>query len=350
MSWQKWGWMVALATVLSAAPAWAQNASEQSSEDDEKWEEAGEHEWSAGISQARRDHARVFFRRGNALLKESLFPAAAEAYDAALLYWNHPNIHFNLALALINLDRPLEVREHLVAAMRYGPWPLKPQRFEHAKKYMALLEQHLAHVAVRCDVAGAAVTMDGEELLAPPGVTERWTKPGYHVIAATKAGFVANQVERMFEPGSKTTLDLRLGTQEELTQYRRRWSEGVPWAFLAPGAVVALVGGGLYYAAVMKLREANDGVHDQCANGCHSVPAEDSLKRAQSVRLRNVAVGGLAVGGAALLTGGVLAYMNRAEAYVEKYRPDVTPEPSPELSIAPLIDKDVRGIAAAGRF
>src|SRR5437879_5618527 len=70
---------------------------------------AAERPWVRGVPAAEQKVALDLFREGNTLLKESLFVQAAAKYREALRHWNHPGIHYNLALALLNLDQPVEV-------------------------------------------------------------------------------------------------------------------------------------------------------------------------------------------------------------------------------------------------
>src|SRR6476659_855341 len=72
-----------------------------------------ERPWARGVPKDRQAKAIALFREGNGALKESLFPKAAALYRDALQVWDHPAVHYNLALALVNLDQPLEVHEHL---------------------------------------------------------------------------------------------------------------------------------------------------------------------------------------------------------------------------------------------
>src|SRR3954454_2214857 len=78
---------------------------------------AAERPWVLGVSAVEQKAALNLFREGNALLKESLFVQAAAKYREALRHWNHPGIHYNLALALLNLDQPVEVYKQLETAL-----------------------------------------------------------------------------------------------------------------------------------------------------------------------------------------------------------------------------------------
>jgi hypothetical protein len=275
---------------------------------------------------------------------------AADKFRESLKVWDHPGTHYNLALALVTLDRPLELREHLIAAMRYGPWPIKQFRFDHAKNYQALLESQLVRLRIRCDVPGARVTLDGEELFKPPGEAERWAKAGHHVVAATKDGFIANQVTRDFPAGARPDLELKLSTQEELTVRHRRWSQAVPWSVAGAGAAVALAGGVLLYAGHRAADSADNAAGQQCPNGCRPAPTSNAEKHLESKRLQRLAIGSFAVGGATLLTAGVIAYLNRAQMTLRHYEPEISTSAAPNLSIAPLLDGNARGIIATRTF
>jgi len=312
---------------------------------------AQENVWSKGVPEEARRAADALFQEGNALLRESICISAADKYRAALARWDHPNIHYNLALALMNLDQPVETYQHLVAAMKYGPEPLQKERFEHAKNYRTLLEKQLARVTVRCDVPGASVEMNGRSLFAPPGEYEGLVRAGQHTIVARGDGFVTNQSVRLLEGGQTAVIDLKLKTMDELTQYRRRWPAWIPWSIVGAGAAVALAGGGLHYSALQKISSVDRESRARCAGGCASEPADLAHDRAQAGTMQKFAFGAYGVGGAALVAGGVLAYMNGSRAYVESYdsaRP--IPPRQAKLEIVPILDPGRPGLSAALRF
>src|SRR5687768_7442231 len=68
-----------------------------------------ERPWARGVSNERQQAAQVAFREGNVQLNNGLFVQAVDKYRSALTHWDHPAIHYNLALALLNLDQPIEV-------------------------------------------------------------------------------------------------------------------------------------------------------------------------------------------------------------------------------------------------
>src|SRR5690349_6782060 len=75
--------------------------------------------WAQGVPEAKQKQATALFKEGNALLRDSFFKQAVDKYREAITYWDHPAIHYNLAIALINLDQPLEVYASLQKALKY---------------------------------------------------------------------------------------------------------------------------------------------------------------------------------------------------------------------------------------
>jgi hypothetical protein len=313
---------------------------------------ASEGPWSQGVPEESRRAADELFRAGNVLLRESISVSAAARYREALRRWDHPNIHYNLALALMTLDQPLETHAHLVAAMRYGPEPLQHDRFEHARNYLALLEKQLARVTVRCDVAGARVALDGEDLFTPPGEHEALVRAGRHTLTASKDGLVTNQTARMLVGGQRAVVDLKLRTFEEMTTYRRRWSAWIPWSVVGSGLAVALAGAGLQYGGLQRIDRVDRQSRLLCPAGCASEPPGLASERARGVTLQRAGIAGYAVGGAALAGGALLVYLNRTERHVQPYESGEAEEAprAAAIEVSPVLEGDRRGLAATLRY
>jgi hypothetical protein len=304
----------------------------------------GDRPWAKGISQEQQQAAVALFEAGNSLLKESIFLKAVENYRKALALWDHPGIHYNLALALLNLDQPIEVHEHLVAAMAFGPEPLENEKFEYARNYKTLVEKQLARVELSCDTPGAVVTMNGQKLFVAPGRYSGLVRPGAHSIIATREGYVPSDMSRTILPGETTKLELKLYTNEDLIQYRRRWSAATPWLVVGAGVAVAAGSGWMHTQARDNLGAFDQGIVS--CGGCLLTPTlADTLNRGKT--FQTAAIGGYAVGGAALLTGAVLVYLNQPQPY----RVDPKERQQMEVvSISPLLGGGTRGVQALFRF
>ncbi|MDC0713222.1 PEGA domain-containing protein [Stigmatella sp. ncwal1] len=304
-----------------------------------------ERPWAKGVSQEKQKTALELFRAGNALLKESIFVQAAEKYRQALALWDHPAIHYNMALALLNLDQPVEVHEHLEAAVRYGAAPLDSEKFENARAYKTLVEKQLSRVIITCDSPGASVTLDGRVLFVAPGRYEGLVRPGQHTLLATQEGHPTTDMSRTLLPGETTTLTLKLYTTEELTRYRRHWSAWKPWALMGAGVAVALGGGALHMQSRSSYRDFDTQVSS--CGGCVPPQTVTDL-RIRGDNLQRVALGTYALGGAAVITGAVLVYINRSQPY--RINPGSAANESQAVNLAPLFGGRERGIQATFRF
>ena len=303
-----------------------------------------ERPWARGVPPDQQKKALELFRAGNTLLKESVFVKAAEKYREALALWDHPAIHYNLALALLNMDQPLEVHEHLVAALKYGVAPLDTEKLEHARTYKGLVEKQLARVEITCEEAGASVSLDGKVVFVAPGRYEGLVRPGAHTVVASKEGHAPTNLSRTLPAGEKTTLALKLYTAEDLTRYQRHWSGWKPWAVVGAGAAVALAGGALH----MQARGSYDDFDSRIAQCGGCVPPPDvSDMRTRGDSMQQLAFGAYAVGGAAVVTGAILAYINRPQAY--RINPDEAESPQ-GVSVTPLVSGREGGIQATFRF
>ncbi len=312
----------------------------------------GERPWVKGVPQQNQAAALTLFQEGNIKLKAALYARAVEKYREALKLWDHPAIHFNMALALLNLNEPLELHEHLIAAMRYGEAPLDADKLARARDFKTIVEQQISHVEITCDVAGAMVMMDGKELFKAPGHYEGFVVPGEHTFSATQAGYPLNERKHNLAQGEKFKLPFKLYTDEELTRYTRHWDAWKSWAVLGAGVAVA-GGGALLHLQARNSFDSFDAGVLACDGGC--VPTPDlASKRTRGYNLQKVAVGSYAAGGAALFTGMVLLYVNRAQPYrisPDELEQETSATPTQQgVSVMPLVGGGEGGVLATFRF
>jgi hypothetical protein len=299
--------------------------------------------WAEGVPQEKRAAAIALFEQGNAMLKDSVFVQASARYREALEQWDHPAIHYNLVLALVNLDQPVEMHEHLEKAMRYGPDPLDVEKFKQAKSYLQLVEKQLTLLEVRCDVAGAEVAFDGKPLFVGPGKHQGWVRSGRHTLVATKEGFVPNEMAPQLQPGDIQKIDMKMYTADALVRYRQRWSSWIPWTVLATGAAVAGGGVAMHLSARDSFKRFDDGI--TACGGCVPEPAlKQKLQSGQT--LQTGAIAAYAVGAAAIATGAGLLYTNRPEPY--RLSPGEVEVQS--VTVVPQLSPDGAGVFAAFQF
>lgn len=302
-----------------------------------------ERPWAKGVSEENQRAALQLFREGNALLRESFWSKAVDKYTQALKLWDHPGIHYNLALALVNLDRPIDTHEHLQAALKYGPVPLDSDKHEQALRYMVLVEKQLTKVDVRCDLAGASVKLDGRELFVGPGRYEGLITAGPHAIIATKEGYLTREISETFVPGDSRVIDVQLLTEDDLSEMRRLFSNAIPWTVLLAGVAVGGGSVGLHLGARGQYLDYDKGIEacaaaDLTTGGC--TPGLDLQAKKQSAdTLQSLAFVGYSVGGAAIVTGAILLYVNR----LQPYRRQTVDLVTPKAALVPMVGPGVGG-------
>ena len=337
-----------LCLLLDAGPAAAQPA------DDDKIPRPGagdaapagdEKPWEKGVSPENRQAAKELTREGNQLVKEYQWASAAERYRKALELWQHPAIHYNLAMALLNLNEPLELYRALTAAVQYGADGLGTggqAKLDKAEMERKKAEALLARVKISSKQEGVVVLLDGNQIFVGPGSYEDWVLSGSHTVRATKTGFLARTESRKLTPGEVFTLSVELMTAEESILYRRRWPAWQPWLVFGGGVLITGTAGLLHVSARNSFRDFDQGI--VACGGCNpeDVPGLAGKKSTGETR-QLLAMIGYGVGGAALVTGSVLLYLNRAQSY----RID---EEGPAAAFVPWVAPDGAGISASYRF
>jgi hypothetical protein len=302
--------------------------------------------WTEGVTPEQQRAADALFQAGNELVDNSVFAKAAEKYREALRLWDHPAIHYNLGLALVNLKEPRAVHEHLSAALRYGKGPLDQEKVNRAKDYLKLVEQQLTYVEITCDLPGVIVGMDGRRLFEAPGRFARWVDPGPHVFNVSQEGFPSNDRSRILVAGDKITLHIsQMYTEEELTQYNRRWSAWKPWVVLGAGVALAAGGGLLHLEARDTYRDLDTRAAGCGVRGCEPDPELARLRSRGDV-MQKMAAGSYAAGGALFATGVVLAFINRPQ--IQQLTPDEYEQQGVKLSLQ--MTSGGSGVLATFRF
>lgn len=312
--------------------------------------EEPERPWARGVPKDRQAKAIALFREGNAALKESLFPKAATSYREALQVWDHPAVHYNLALALVNLDQPVEVHEHLTAALKFGPAPLDDDKYQQAQRYLALIERQLTKVKVTCNFEGALVRLDGRTLFTGPGVWEGQIRAGPHTLTASKEGMLPDERSLVLPGGDSQTFAMRVYRAEEMTEYRRAFSPALPIATLVGGLAAVGAGVALHLSAKGGFEQYDQGITG-CATAAQStgcVPTPDLVtQRTSAAGMQTGAIALYSVGGAAIAASAILFYVGRPIAYRKSVNVEAPPA---TITLIPLITPTAAGAMAHIEF
>ncbi len=307
--------------------------------------------WKQGVTQKEQAAALVLFREANVALNDGLFVNAAAKYREALQHWNHPAIHYNLSLALLNLDQPIAVYEELNKALLYGAAPLEQEKYNNAKDYLLLVEKQLADIEVSCDKVGAKVSVDGKEVFTAPGKFTQKVRVGKHTFHAVKEGHNARIVAPYIGPGEKYRIELKVYTTQDVTRYRTKWANTwFPYLVVGLGAAVGIAAGGFELWAQSDYDHFNAAVAscNTMSAGCKATTQGITEKRDNGDTKRTFGYVGYGVAGAAVVTGAILLYVNRRQAY--QISPEELEAEHGPVAVAPIVSPDLVGAAVQGHF
>ncbi|HEY4181665.1 MAG TPA: hypothetical protein VGM90_32700 [Kofleriaceae bacterium] len=318
--------------------------------------------WAQGVSPEKQTTALKHFQQGNKELNNGLFESAIKEYREALKDWEHPAIYYNLALALLKLDQPIEVYDSLEKALKYGEAPLEKDKFEHAQEYKQLVAQQIATVEVTCRKPGAKISVDSKEVFTvnatgSNGFYQGRIRIGKHSFVAEKPGYNAEFEAPFIGPGEVFRIELKLYTSEELTRRTRQWpnKRWVPYAVVGSAVVFAGAAIGLEAAASSGYSDYDSKVTrcnaDSMGMGCSSSQVQGTKDSADTKKVLGYVGYGLA--GGAVIAGLTLLYMNRETTYqitADEYKKELREKDKAKVSLTPVVAPDIAGAMISGSF
>lgn len=315
--------------------------------------------WAVGVTEQNQAEALRHFREGNALLNDGVFITAAKHYRLALQHWDHPAIHYNLALALMKQDQPIDLYQSLVKSLKYDPKdhkepPLDEDKYDRAKNYLELAQKQVATVDIACDMPGAKVAIDGQEVFVGPGRHQGLVRIGKHSFVAEKEGYVTRIEAPYIGPGETMRLTLKLYSAKELTRYRRKWqATWMPWSVVGFGGALAAASGFIYASGRSDISDFDSRISACGAAGCPITPELTNM-RDGGLSKQTWAWVGFGVGAGTIATGLVLAYVNRVRPY--QIRPEDLSQgatgagASSRTTVQPLVGPGLAGATATFSF
>ncbi len=169
----------------------------------------GARPWAKGVSEQRQAAALERYLAGNREFTESHYGEALVAYRAAIRSWNHPAIHFNMAVCLINLDQLVEARKHLETGLAYGSDPLGVAAHAQGLTYRKLLDTQLVPLTIASNEVGAKITFDGKLMFTAPDRVALVVLPGEHQVVATKANYLTATETLLLAAGKPRAIDIQ---------------------------------------------------------------------------------------------------------------------------------------------
>lgn len=300
--------------------------------------QADDRPWAAGVSADAQQQALAAYNEANQLFEDGAYARALERYQAALALWDHPKIHYNTAVCLINLDRSVEAYEQLQAALRYGAAPFDPATYKQAQLYEKLLAGKVAELSLELAQDGAEVSVDGKVVLARPGTTSLHVLAGEpHQLVAAKPHYETQTRAITLRPGEKSTLVIELHLLPPTRHVVRRWATWKPWAVLATGGAVAIAGGVLALDGKRKISAYDDAVNQMWTTDMTRPPMPaPSIVDGKNAGVTETRLGipALAVGGAIAAAGFVMVLANSPHV----------------VTIAPALGAEQTGVTLLGSF
>lgn len=300
--------------------------------------------WTCAVSEEEQQQALALFQEGNQLFDDSLFVAAVDKYRSALAHWEHPSIHYNLMLALVALDRPIEAYESSVATLRHGPEALRPDEYLRATDYQKLLRGRIAELEVRCSEPGATVSLDGELLFRAPGSVRRFVLPGKHELVTRKRGYLTTHQTLQLAPDKLQIVEVAMLPADQALITIRSWKRWQPWVAVGTGVGLGLVGAVLEWRADANNRALQTlfGADCPAPEGCQESSYSHAVQRRmwRSTWYRRVGRGAAVAGAAAALTGLVFVYLNRPQQMENPLRRHLV-----RVSVAPAVRPESAGLS-----
>lgn len=306
----------------------------------------GPRPWADGVPGERQDAAEKLFLEGNRLFSDSFFKAASQKYREALGHWDHPSIHYNLALSLINMDDPIEAYRQLVEALKYSGAPLDDKRRDEANRHLKATQRQISTLEISCKEAGAVVTLDGREVIKAPNQISEILLPGRHLVSARKPGYLPRDYPITLVPGEPQKLDIKLYTEGDLVEMSRPVPFWIPVAVTGVGVGMVVTGAILAGQSNSKLDEYDNYTSTNCTGigGCARKDTPIGLRDdAESFKTWSTIS---YIAGAATVTGGALwMWFNRSR--VKTYSPE---ERERAPVVTPIVHASMLGAVATGRF
>ena len=286
--------------------------------------------WAAGVPQDQQDKASALYEEGNQLFAQQAHAPALEKYKQAIALWEHPLIRFNMAVTEIRLDRVIEAADDLEKALKWGDQPFTKENYDKALDYQALLKGRVGFIEASCDQAGAQLLLDGKPWFSCPGKQRQRVLAGEHAIVGSKKDMVTSSQKVVVVGGAVSTEKVTLVPLDSAVVLKYPYRRWIPWTMAGIGLAVGIAGAGTLVLGNNQINQFEADYATQCAAGCEpglTAPQHRSLLDEQNgAELKGkIGIAMMATGGGVMITGVVLAIMNRPSRVLPNL--EVAPHP-----------------------
>lgn len=269
--------------------------------------------WAEGVSDENKAKAKELLEQGNALLVDKKYVEALEQYTAAIGFWDHPAIRFNMARCQIQLGRNLEAYDSIERALTYGAAPHEETVYNEALAYQKLLAAQVGQITVSCAQAGVTLTLDGQPFASCPAKQEKRVLAGQHQIVGIKHGMLPRTVELVVAGAAVRAIDVSLEPLAAAAHIEHRWPQYIPWSVFGGGLAVAGVGILVQVIGLGQMKDYDHWVDEKCTGNCQAdelPPYIADLKTGAELKSA-IGVSLMVTGAAAVAAGAVMLYLNR---------------------------------------
>lgn len=288
------------------------------------------------------ERAETYYHQGNTAVEQKRWTDARSAYLEAWRLGHTFDVAANLGLVELRLNNYAAAADYLAFSLRNVPPSAKPQQRARTQESLDEAKARIGTVRVRVNVPNAAIFVDNHPASVDETSNEVFLAPGPHVVEARLNGYQT-------EP---TPVEARAGTAQNLTlvlQPIKPPSRNLAPAIIigATGLLAAGVGVGFAVAsgangsdadALLKHLQSQGGLVVACPQATDCGKLRD-LRAAHDTD-RNVAVGLLAGGGAAIAAGAILALWPRHGAG----------DQTSNITVLPIVTANGAGFLVGGNF
>ena len=270
--------------------------------------------WEQDVPVERQERANALFAEANNLFAQEAYPSALERYRAAIALWDHPQIRFNMAVALMRSGSDIEALEAFDKAFQFGARPFTVALYGKGLGYQRELKSRVGTIEASCTQKGVTVTLDGQPWFSCPGTGTRRVTPGDHAIVAEGRQLMTLSQRISVKAGSIAPSRIALVPVSRnviVAEPRHRWA---PWLVAGLGVAAAATGAGAWFKGYRGMADADARLADICAAGCSKtseayLAAMDSRDRAE--RTSEIGTGLVIGGGTVVMVGVVWALLQR---------------------------------------
>jgi hypothetical protein len=228
---------------------------------------------------------------------------------------------------LIQLQRNIEAFDNLKLALQYGAAPLEETVYNEALAYEKLLATQVADITVTCMQPGVTLTLDGQPLATCPATETRRVAPGQHQIVGKGGKDLLPRTIELFVTGGKTqTTTIQLDPLDKGAVIVHRWPVWIPYSVAGAGLVLAGAGIGLRVWGGQQMASYDAFVDERCTGNCAPEDLDDVAYLRDGGRLKGtLGVSLMLAGGATVVGGAVMIYLNRGRTVYPEALPKVLP-------------------------